>query len=73
VYKLCSESIEEDGCELHVGKSSKNENILMRCRMIGTLKKEDNLEDIIVGVILARRLKVLKMTTHMTTKHSQYS
>jgi hypothetical protein len=73
VHKLYSESTEDDGCELHVGKSSKNENILMRCRMIGTLKKEDNLEDIIVGFILARRLKSLKMTTYMTTKHSQYA
>jgi hypothetical protein len=41
--------------------------------MIGTLKKEDNLEDIIVGFILARRLNSLKMTTYMTTKHSPYS
>jgi hypothetical protein len=40
VYKLCSESTEDDGCELHVGKSLRNENILMRCIIIGTLKKD---------------------------------
>jgi hypothetical protein len=73
LYKLCSESTEDDGCELHIDKSSKNENILMRCRIVDTLKKEDNLEDIIVGFILARKLKSWKMTTYMTTKHSPFS
>ena len=53
VYKLCSESTENDSCELHVGKSSKNENILMRCKIVGTLRKGDNSEGTFVSFILA--------------------
>jgi hypothetical protein len=56
VYKQCSESTEDDGCELHVG----NENTLMSCRIVGALENEDNLEDIIVGFILVRCLKVFE-------------